>query len=407
LRKHTYVTALLVLALTASQPGCASKEEREPTRGAQAKPTVAPDGSIRLMPEWAQANGIQTAAVIEQDLTATVTAIGRVRARAGGAAQVFSPFAGRLIADPARVPRVGSFVKKGQVVAEVEQLLPASERTQFGAQAAQLQTEIVQAQQEVGWRRTELERAKQLYEGGAIPLRQLQTAEFNLEQAQAKLEGTRRAKAQYDAIISQQNPGPRRAPILAPISGTVVATDFTAGEQIEPSKSLLTIIDLASVWVEVAVHESQLQSVRRAERAEITTPASPGRTYAGTLINVGNIVDPENRTVKVTYAVTNSDGSFKIGLSAEARILTGPSAKALLVPASAVLHEENQEAVYVESEPGVFRRRVITTGERSGEQVVASSGLQAGERVVSVGAASLRSEARTGQMPSEVGGDKR
>src|SRR5262249_29150735 len=149
-----------------------------------AEPVASPDGSIRLTPEEVRAGGIQTAAVTAADLAATIIAIGRVEACAGCEAQVFSPFAGRFIADPGRLPRLGSFVRKGQLIAEVEQLLQATEKTQFASQSAQLETDVVQAQQQVAFHQNELERAKQLYEGGAISLKQFQTAEFNLKQAQ-------------------------------------------------------------------------------------------------------------------------------------------------------------------------------------------------------------------------------
>ncbi len=399
------ICAISVLSLCLALAAC--KREPAASRGQGEESKTTKDGSIRLTPEQAQANGIQTVAVSAGDIDATTRAIGRVQARAGGEAQVFSPFAGRLIADPARLPRIGSIVRKGQVIAEVEQILPATEKTQFASQAAQLQTEIVQAQQEVRLRQTELERARQLYEGGAIPLKQLQTAKFELEHAQAKLDGATHAKAQVDAIISQQNAAPRHAPITAPISGHVIAADLAAGEQVDPSRSLLTIADLSSVWVEIGVHESQLPSVRRAQRVEFTTPANPGRTYSGSLVTVGAVADSENRTVKVIYGVNNSDGSLKLGLTAEARIPMGPRVQALLIPASAVLHEESETFVFVESEPGVFRRRRVTTGEHSSEQVVVSEGLNLGEKVVSSGAAALRSETLKGQIPTEVEDEKK
>lgn len=396
------ISVIFFLSLSVTLGACGREAERGQKQGAEAKPSAAPDGSIRLTPEQARASGIQTIAVIVGEVAATTGAIGRVQARAGGEAQVFSPFAGRLIADPTRLPHIGSTIRRGQVIAEVEQTLPAAERTQFASQAAQLETEIVQARQEIILRQTELERAKQLYEGGAIPLKRLQTANFGLEQAQAKLDGATRAKAQVDAIISQQNAAPRRAPITAPISGTVVVADLAAGEQVEPSKSLLTIVDLSSVWVEIAVHESQLPSARRARQVEFTTPANPGRTYSGSLGSIGAVADSENRTVKVIYVAPNPDCSLKLGLTAEARIPTGPRAQAMLIPVSAVLYEEGETSVFVESEPGVFRRRRVTTGERSGERIVVSEGLNPGEKVVSSGAGLLRSETLKGQIRTEV-----
>lgn len=229
---------ILSLALVLSCAACRAKTERAPEPEPQTQPVVAPDGSIHLKPEQVQANGVQTVAVFEQEVATTLTAVGRVKARAGGEAQVFSPFAGRLLADPAQLPRVGSVLKRGTVIAEVEQLLTTTEQAQireaaaqFAATAVQQQAAINQAQQAVTFRQTELERGRQLYEGGAIPLKQLQTAEFELKQAQAQLEGAKRSKAQAEAAQAQQRNVPRRAPIVAPISGTVVAAELTAGQQ--------------------------------------------------------------------------------------------------------------------------------------------------------------------------------
>jgi cobalt-zinc-cadmium efflux system membrane fusion protein len=403
LRKRTLIFGAFLLALSLLVTACKSERgEREAGSSVQTKSVVAPDGSIHLTSEQVQANKIQTAAVVERELASTISAIGRVTARAGAEAQVFSPFVGRIIADPARVPHIGNVVRRGQAVAEVEQLVTAAEKVQYGAALAQLQSTIDQTRQEVAFREIELNRARRLYSGGAIALKQVQAAEFNLQQAQERLDGAKRQKVQYEVALSRQD-GPRRAPIIAPITGIVTVSELVAGELTDPSKSLLTIVDLSTVWVEAPIHESNLQSVRSARRAQITTPASPGRTYSGSLVTVGNVVDPTNRTVPVTFAVDNPDASLKIGMTAEARVPTGPTAKALLVPASAVLFEEGQSVVYVESEPNVFRRRAITTSERKEDLIVVTSGLNAGEKVVSVGGASLRSESLKGQIPTEGG----
>lgn len=406
------ISVIFFLGLSVALGACRREAEREQKQDAEAKPFVAPDGSIHLTPEQAQAIGLKTTAVLEQETPATLTAVGRVKARAGGGAQVFSPFAGRLIADPARLPRVGEVIKKGVVIAEVEQLLTTAEQAQisgaaaqFAVTAVQLQVAIEQAQREVAFRQTELARARQLYEGGAIPLKQLQTAEFNLKQAQTQFEGARRSKAQSEAAQAQQKNAPRRAPILAPISGTVVAADLTAGQQTDVAKSLLTIVDLSRVWVEVSIHESDLPAVRRARSAEITTPANPDRTYSGQLVTIGNLVDPVNRAVTVIFSVNNMDGGFKLEMTAEARILTENRAQALLIPASAVLYEEGQRLVFVEREPDVFERRQVMIGARQDDHIIVISGLQAGEKVVSVGAQSLRSETLKGQIPAEAGED--
>jgi hypothetical protein len=82
------LSVALALGLSVALAACESAAERERERrpGAPAKTAAAPDGSVRLTPEQAQANGIQTAAVTAAEVAATITAIGRVEARAGGEA---------------------------------------------------------------------------------------------------------------------------------------------------------------------------------------------------------------------------------------------------------------------------------------------------------------------------------
>jgi len=408
LRNRELTLAILILLWSLST-ACKTETGPEPKAGPSTQPRspVASDGSIHLTPEQVQANGLQTETVLIQKLAPTLAAIGRVVARAGGEAQIFSPFAGHLVADPARLPHVGSAVSKSQVLAEVEQLVTASEQVQFAATQAQLQSAFEQAQHEIQLRQTELDRSRQLYEGGAIPLKQVQAAEFELKQAESRLDGARHAKAQYEAILSQQNSRPRRLPILAPISGTVVAADLTAGQQTDPTHSLMTIVDLSRLWVEVTLHESDLSLIRRTKSIEFTTPASPGRTYTAKRITIGSLVDPANRTLTAVFEANNPDGSLTTGMTAEAGIPTGPSARVPLIPVSALLSIEGQPAVYVETEMGVYQLRRIVTGQRNGENIAVTQGLKEGEKVVTVGAGTVRSEALKNQIPTEAEVEKR
>jgi cobalt-zinc-cadmium efflux system membrane fusion protein len=401
LLKRNFIIIVLGFSLSALLMACESEAEREREAGrqVQVKTVVAPDGSIHLTPEQAQANGIQTTAVIEQDVAPTITAIGRIRARLGAESQVFSPFPGRVVADPAKLPQIGNLVSQGELLAEVEQILTAAEAVQFSVSSIQLQGAIDQAENEVRLARTELERSKSLYEGGVISLKQWQVAEFNLQQAQARLESARRAKAEYEAVQAQSS-RPRRVALRSPIFGVVVAADLTPGQQINTAKSLFTIADLTKVWVEAQVFETDLAPIRQARPAQILTRAYPNEVFTGHLVTIGHVVDPTNRTVTVIFEVANPQQKLKLGMFAEARIPTGKTQRALVIPAQAVLQEEGRSIIYVETEPGVYRPREITIDRREGELVIVTSGVKVGEKVVTVGAQVLRSEASKGQIPS-------
>jgi cobalt-zinc-cadmium efflux system membrane fusion protein len=395
---------LVSIGLTACESE--AEREREQRRQVQAKSSVVPDGSIHLTSEQIRINNIQTAVAVERQIATTIAAPGRIKAPSGAESQVFAPFSGRIIAAAAQVPRLGEEVREGQLLAEVEQIFAASERVQFKAASLQLQTDIDHARQELELRQKELDRARQLYDGGAIALKELQAAEFAVDQARTKLAGAERAKAEYDQTVTQQSEQ-RRTPIRAPIAGTVTATDLVAGRQVDPSKSVMTIVNTATVWAELAVPESALAAARQAMSAGIVVPSNPNRIYNGRIANVGVTVDPQNRTVPFMFAISNSDRSLKLEMFVEGRISVGPVQQTVVVPVSAVLLEQGISSVFVEMEAGTYRRRVVATGPRYGPNISILSGLAPNEKVVSAGAQSLNSETLKNLIPSDEEGGKR
>src|SRR5262245_13619054 len=399
---------ILAFLLCIPLEACRSEADRGREQRQQEQPKLGatPDGAVRLTAEQVKTNKIQTTEAVEEEISPTIVAIGRIKPRSGAESQVFAPFAGRILADAGRIPRLGRQVRAGQSLADIEQTFAASERVQFKTASLQLQTEIDQARQEVDLRQKEFGRSRELYDGGAIALKEFQTAESKLKQAQTKLEGAQRAKAEYDQAAAQQSEQ-RRTPIRAPISGTIISVDLVPGEQVEPSKSLMTIVDTTAVWAEVAVHEADLTQIRGALTAEIIIPSDPSRVYQGRLVNIGVAVDPQNRTIPITFAVPNSDRNLKIEMAIEARIPTGTPQKTILVPVAAILSEQGISSVFVESQPGVFKRRVVTPGLRRGGNVAIVAGLSAGEKVVSIGAQSLNSDALKSLIPVDEEGGKR
>ena len=360
--------------------------------------TIASDGSIHLTAAAVQTTGIVATPVVERDVAQTLVAIARVKPRAGAEAEVSAPFAGTVVAQSA-LPKIGDLVRRGQHLADIEQQFTASERLQVESTAVQLAASAEEAQQGVNLKRTELDRAQQLYDGGAIALKQLQAAKVDLAQAETRLEGVRKARDQYDAAGSTVNGGPRRVALIAPIVGTVIASDVSIGQQVEPSNILFTITDLDVIWVEASIHEQDLPRLRGMREAEIVIPSSPDQSFTGSIVTIGNAIDPQNRTAPAIFAVRNRGGSLKLDMFVEAHIPLASRATALMVPASAVLNDAGMSSVYIQSQPGVYRRQTITMGQHYGDMVVVASGVAKGQNVVSVGAQALRGESMKSEIP--------
>jgi cobalt-zinc-cadmium efflux system membrane fusion protein len=349
------------------------------------------DQLVHLTPEQIRLAGLQVSAVQERDVPVTIKVAGRVAPRAQAQLAVTSPFAGRVVS-LAPVVRIGSNVGQGETLAVIEQLLTATESADFLVNRVQLQATIDQTQKEAAHHQKEYQRAQQLYEVGAISLKDLQQAELDFNLAQSRHEAAVKAVAEYDAILAQSQNTPRRTVLTAPIAGTIVVADITPGQYIEPTQALLTIADLSSVWIEASVFEVDLATIQQAREANLTARAYPGEVLPANLVTMGDVVNPDTRTVKAIFAVQNFQRKLKLGMSVEVSIPTQRLTRSLVIPVSAIVEGEHP-LVYVQKGSGRFGPHPITITDRQGDVVLITQGLDVGDMVVTAGVQQLHNEA--------------
>lgn len=186
--------------------------------------------------------------------------------------------------------------------------------------------------------------------------------------------------------------------IRAPIDGIVTEVHAVPGEQVDPSRSLFTIVDFNVVWVEANLFEGDLALMEPQPPASIATDAYPRGTFAARFVNFSNILDPSTRTIKVTYEVPNSKQKLRVGMLVNVNVETEKKSEALAVPASAVLDWEGTKVVFVHTQPELFEMRPVQITGYYGEWVAVQSGVTAGDRMVTSGAYQLLS------IPHRMGG---
>ena len=182
------------------------------------------------------------------------------------------------------------------------------------------------------------------------------------------------------------------------------------GQSIAAGEQLYTIADLADVWVEVSLRESDAATVRTGSGADIELTGLPGRTFKGRVTYVYPTLDPASRSVRARVVVTNTDGVLKPGMYATVR-LTTPSRSALTVPTSALLRTGDRTVVFMDMGNGELMPMDVTVGRNAGDYTEVLSGLDAGTRVVTSAQFLLDSESNLDEvMKSMVGqmgaGDK-
>ena len=230
--------------------------------------------------------------------------------------------------------------------------------------------------------KAQLERAKDLYEHGAIALNDLQIAQDTEDKAKVDLE----TMSEHLRLLGNDPDKPNgTVDIFAPVTGVITDQQVTnaAAVQAFNTPSPFTISDLSYVWIVCDVYENDLPLVRMGEFADIRLNAYPDRLFKGRIGNIGSILDPTIRTAKVRLEVENP-GLMRIGMFVTATFHGETQTVHAAVPASSVLHLHDRDWVYVPAEDAHFRRVEVTAGNMlPGNLQEIVSGIKPGDQVVS------------------------
>lgn len=191
--------------------------------------------------------------------------------------------------------------------------------------------------------------------------------------------------------------------VRAPASGLVTERGVNAGAGIEAGTSMFTITNLGSVFVIANVPEAQVGTVRTGTPAEIRTAALGDQVLRGQVSYIEPRLDETTRTARVRIEVPNPGERLRAGMFTEVGFQTTTSSTAgeeLVVPAAAVQREGEETIVFIpkDDEPGAFERREIEVGGESDGYVRVLGGLAVGERVVTKGSFTLKTQMQKGEM---------
>jgi len=302
-----------------------------------------------------------------QDFSAEFKTVGTVRPVLGNLVEITPPFAGRIIK---------SFVKLGKKVSAGSPIFELSSsgfyevvKTYFATQSA---NDIAQKN---------YNRQKELAINGVVSQKDLDQTE---REANIALQEFEQAKASLNifnidtSLLQMGEP----LKIISPIAGEVVKCNITIGSYIkEDSEPLAVVANLSNVWVAALVKEKYFGSIKQGDRVEVYTDAYPNKTIWGTIYNIGEMLDEETRSLEVIVECNNTDKTLKLGMFCEVHFLRS-STKAMILPSTAIMQEQDNDYVFVEIAKCKFvRRKVVTESVHKGE-VYILSGVTEGENVV-------------------------
>jgi cobalt-zinc-cadmium efflux system membrane fusion protein len=229
--------------------------------------------------------------------------------------------------------------------------------------------------------RKQLDRAKLLYERGAISLNDLQVAEDTEKKAAVSVNAVSQQIQTLGGNVN--NPDPI-VNVYAPVSGTIVEQNVTNAASVrtpDNQPNLFTIADLSTVWVICNVYENDLPDVRLGDPAEIELNAYPGKKLRGRISNIGKVLDPAVRTAPVRITLSNP-GMMRTGMFVTATFYGQHGTIYATVPSGAVLHLHDRDWVFLPVGNQEFRRTEVTVGQIIDGRQDILSGITPGTQLV-------------------------
>jgi cobalt-zinc-cadmium efflux system membrane fusion protein len=362
----------LPLALAAAillAAGCGGDSGKNAAAEAPPPAQVEHEGDANIVQvDKGKAAQFPLASATEYKAASQLTVTGVVNPDIARTVPVISIASGRVVEIRARL---GDTVKKGQLLLRVQ-----------SADIAAAYSDYRKAVADETLANTQFERAKGLYDHGAISLNDFQVAQDTENKAKVDVETT----AEHLRVLGAPLDHPSGiVDIVAPIAGVITDQQVTnaAGVQGLSSTNPFTISDLSDVWIICDVYENDLSNVRLGDTADVRLNAYPDHVVTGTISNIGAVLDPNIRTAKVRIQVHNP-GNMRPGMFVTATFHGQKKESHAAIPATAILHLHDRDWVYLPAGGDKFKRLAIVAGEslpNNMQEVI--SGLNPGDQVVS------------------------
>ncbi len=267
----------------------------------------------------------------------------------------------------------GAAVKRGAILVKLD---TSTEEAQLAAAVA-----------EASLARLNLERARDLRQGGA-------NAPADLDAARARAKQADAAVASLQATIAKKT-------IRAPFDGRIAIRQVELGQAVAPGTPIASLQSVSPIHADFWFPQQALADLKNGQRVRIRTDIFPDERWEGEITAINPEVDVATRNVRVRATFDNPGGRLRPGMFANVEVLSSERRSVLVIPATAAIFAPYGDSVFAleEKQEGngekttVARQKFVRLGERRGDFVEVVSGLSAGETIVSSGGFKLRNGA--------------
>ena len=275
---------------------------------------------------------------------------------------------------------IGDAVTMGQTIATIDRREIDAQADAAVASVAVGKAALENAEAALASAVLEYDRAKNLFDKGALPRQRLDGAQTAHRSAVAQRDLAAANLAQAEAALRRAREVQKNATITSPVTGYVVERNYDAGA-IPGDKPVVVVADMRQMKLEAGVSELEAGRMRVGMKATVAVQAKPGQAYEGQLAAIAPEVDERNRHFKVDVRIPNANRALLSGMYATARIVDATATNAVLVPKDAVM-TQNGTRVVQKVQGDTLSTVVVTEGLSDGSRVQILTGLAAGDTVM-------------------------
>lgn len=327
---------------------------------------------------------VDTARAARHEVVDAITVVGNLIAEA--TVDVVPRVAGRI--DNVAV-KLGDRVTRGQLIAKIEDRELREQIRQAEAQLEVNKSTVIARQNDLKVQENVLERTKRLGEAGITPKQQVEDAESRFNSASSQVDVAKAQQLSTQARIDELKITLSNTTVLSPLDGFISKRNLDSGGFANANTAIVTVVDISTVRLVASLVEKGFNKITAGVSADVEVDTFPGEQFKGQVSRVAPVFDPATRTAAMEIEVPNPGFRLKPGSYARVRLTVERRAEALTVPRNAVVDTEGKRGVYlVEAQTARFRE--VQTGLIDSERIEITSGLNDGDRVVTVGALALR-----------------
>lgn len=315
------------------------------------------DGSAFAAKPTQRLLDVRTAVAEQQTIRPAVNLIGRVIADPDRSSIVQSVYGGRVVPNEGTIPRIGQTVSKGEILVQIEPLLPLADRTTILEKVGEIEQLIAVAENKV-------RRLRPLAERGAVPQGQLNDLESELEGLRARRETVRNSRAGFEVL-------------RASTDGIITSAKVVPGQVIQPQDVLFMIADPKSLWVEALAYDD----IGLNGPAGATAMTHNGQSIALSFLGTSRAL--RQHASVVHFAIPEPPADLNIGQPLTVMVQSGAPVTGLIFPRDAIVRSSNGEnIVWLHTAAEHFEPKPVRVLPVDATRVIVAAGINAQDRVV-------------------------